>query len=173
MKPTFLLIALCFLAASQSTAQNVYIHTVDNQTHTYQLIDVTSITFDENVMNLNLITEDTVSWNFSQIAYYNYDQWYVSVPEGQVLGENGIKVYPNPTSDYFTVEYELAARADISLSIIDMQGRVLIELPAQESNAGLQQLRINVSDLGRVSGSYLVRLVSGKSVFNKLIIIDA
>ena len=173
MKPTFLLIAFSFLAAIQGSAQNLYVHTSDDQTHTYQLIDVTSITFEGNVMNLNLITEDTVSWNFSQIDYYNYDQWYVSVPEDQVLGENGIKVYPNPTSDYFTVEYELAARANISLSIVDMQGRVLIELPAQEANAGQRQLRINVADLGGVSGSFLVRLVSGKSVFNKLIIIDA
>ena len=58
-------------------------------------------------MNLGLVTDDTLSWNFSQIDYYNYDQWYVSVPEGQTFSNDGVKVYPNPAAEvlFYNMSY--------------------------------------------------------------------
>lgn len=171
MKKIHTLLALCFCWIGHVQAQNIYVHTQDQQTHVYQLIDVNSITFNGNVMNLNLITEDTISWNFSQIRYYNYDQWYVSVPEGLVVGEEGLKIFPNPTQEQFTIEYELTAKSDVEVSLIDMQGRLVKQISVASVTPGLHQIKLNATNLNLTPGTFIVRLVAGKSMFNKILLI--
>lgn len=172
MNRLLILLAVCFVGFGQCLAQNIYIHKTDGQTEVYPLIDVTSITFDENVMNLNLITEDTISWNFSQIRYYNYDQWYVSVPQGLIIGEGGVNVFPNPAQDQFTIEYELTAKSDVEVSLVDIQGRLITKRPISSVNPGLQQIKFNTTDLNASAGTYVVQVIAGKSRFNKILLIN-
>lgn len=167
-----ILMTLCCAWFINGQAQNIYVHKTDGQTEVFQLIDVSRITLENNVMNLSLVTDDTLSWNFSQIDYYNYDQWYVSVPEGQTFSNDGVKVYPNPATESFVLQYELLMDSEIAISLMDMQGRVVRSFPTELQRPGIHQIEIRVSDMKLGKGAYVVRLLSGKSVFNKVVVIN-
>lgn len=172
MRATILSCVFGFINVLTVTSQNIYIHTTDSSIHTYQLVDVNSITFDESVMKLNLVSLDTVSWNFSTIDYYNYDQWFVSVEEGLVLSSNGISIYPNPTSAEFYIKYELIETAKVQLEILDLTGRLVETRQLGNQNAGPQQVTVSLKHSSAVlsSGTYVCRIGIGNTVFNKLFI---
>ena len=170
MRHLIALLILPLLTGINALGQNIYVHTTDGLINTYPLIDVTSITFTENVMNLNLITSDTVSWNLSVIDYYNYDQWYVSVPEGMILGESGVSIYPNPAKDQLTVTYTLIDDAKVNLTVYDMQGRMVDQLRNEMEVKGEQKMNWTPS-LKLNRGTYILSLRVGVSAYNKLIIL--
>ena len=163
-----------FNLASVSFAQNIYIHTTDGLTHTYPLIDVKSITLPDNVMTVNLVTGDTVSWNFSTINFYEYDQWYVSVPEGMVLDELGVNVYPNPSSGKLTVAYNLLERAEVAVDVISLNGLLVGRIHQGPQSKGEQTLNWSFDEISAniPNGTYIVQLLIGNTRFNKLIILS-
>ena len=167
-----LFLLICVLMSCLVTGQNIYVHTTDGATHTYPLIDVTSITFDDNVMNLNLVTLDTVSWNISVITYYEYDKWYVSVPEGLVFDEDGVQVFPNPTQGELNLRYTLTSDTDLRVAIYNLNGLLVQEVYSGRQFAGEQQLQWDSSDANLTSGVYVCSVESKNSRFNKLIVIN-
>lgn len=173
MRRTVLFIVSCLSFIPISWGQNIYVHTTDAATHTYPLIDVGSITFDENVMNLNLITGDTIGWNISTVAYYEYDQWYVSVPEGLVLSETGLTVYPNPSTGRSSISFTMeSAKDEVQLSIISLQGKLIDNLYVGGLSRGEHRFDWNADALDHSNGVYVCRLVCENSVFNKLIVLS-
>jgi hypothetical protein len=170
MKQLLLFLVLGLTSSAPTIGQNIYVHTSDGLTHTYPLIDVTSITFDGNVMNLNLITADTLSWNFSVIDYYNYDQWYVSVPEGLVLDRSGITVYPNPATEFVNVRYNMLANETVNVAVFDIRGSLIDEILSESQTKG-EHSTIWSPAPGLSRGTYILRIAIGNSMFNKLIIL--
>jgi hypothetical protein len=165
--------ALSFGFCLTSMAQNIYVHTNDGATYVSPLIDVNSITFEENEMRLNLVSADTISWNFSSVAFLEYDQWYVSVPDGLILDAAGMKVYPNPSSEIVNVSYTLLADSEVSVEIYDLKGSLIYELFKGGQIAGEQRLVWNIGETGNViNGAYLCKVQMGVSLFHKLIIIS-
>lgn len=158
-----------------SVGQNIYVHTTDGATHTYPLIDVNSITFSDNVMNLNLVTEDTVSWNISTVKFYEYDQWYLSVPDGLVVDDQGLNVFPNPASNEVNVRFNLLQDTPLQINIYSISGALVKTVFTGTRQAGIQNFNwsCNESDSGPISnGTYLVRVAIGNAQFNKLLIIN-
>ncbi len=174
MRAAILSCVLCLLFGTTSVAQNIYIHTTDGLTHTYPLIDVKSITLPDNVMSVNLVTGDTVSWNFSTINFYEYDQWYVSVPEGLVLDELGVNAYPNPSSGNLTVAYNLLERAEVAVDVISLNGSLVGRIHQGLQSKGEQKLNWSFDEISAniPNGTYIVQLSIGKTRFNKLIILS-
>lgn len=172
MKRGLFFVLSVFLSAI-SYGQNIYVYTTDGATHVYPLIDVNSITFDDNVMNLNLVTTDTISWNISVVDYYNYDQWYVSVEEGIVLDEVGLNVYPNPTTGRFNVKFDLLEPSETRLRLFNLAGAEIANIFAGDLPPGRNQIGIDESKTnGLASGTYLVRLEIENTAFNKLVVIN-
>lgn len=168
-----LFFVLSILLSAVSSGQNIYVYTTDGATHVYPLIDVSSITFNDNVMNLNLVTTDTISWNISVVDYYNYDQWYVSVEEGIVLDEIGLNVYPNPTSGDVNVRFELLEQSETRLRLFNLTGAEIANVFAGALPIGTNQIRIDESTTyGLANGTYLVRLEIENTAFNKLVVIN-
>lgn len=75
-----------------------------------------------------------------------------------------MKVYPNPASDYITISLENTLDDDIKLSIIDVQGKVVMsELINTKTHT------INTANL--VNGTYMLRMSSSEASFLKKIVI--
>ncbi len=96
-------------------------------------------------------------------AEYTYDEMLVHSPDVQArIGKisekseikNILKVYPNPTSEYFTIEYNTSAKYNkLWLEIHDITGR---SLKKQELKSGNNAELIDVKDL--ITGIYMVSL---------------
>jgi len=84
----------------------------------------------------------------------------VEVPETFSLNGN----YPNPFNPTTTIQFDLPETAQVSIAIVDMLGRTVMTIPAQNIAAGTKRtVQVNASDIA--SGMYVYRLVA-KSATN-------
>lgn len=77
-------------------------------------------------------------------------------------------VTPNPFTEYINVALTIEKDAEISIDILDMNGKVMKQLMSERISAGQQTYNFNVSSLN--PGKYALRIVvDGKSYTNKLL----
>ena len=71
-------------------------------------------------------------------------------------------MYPNPASDFITIEFDGTAGNDLEISITDITGISKSEIRELIFETGYQSMDINLSLLK--SGIYMIRVNNGKSV---------
>lgn len=77
-------------------------------------------------------------------------------------------VTPNPFTEFINVALTTEKEADITIDILDMNGKIMKELMSEKISAGQQSFNFNVSSLN--PGKYALRItVDGKSYTNKLL----
>jgi PKD repeat protein len=84
----------------------------------------------------------------------------VTVGIGEVDPLNGsLNVYPNPFNHSLTVAYTLPKQAEVKVTLMDVTGRVMSEMPARTEAAGKYQYELPVSaDLK--PGMYMLRITT-------------
>ncbi len=106
-----------------------------------------------------------------------WNSWIAELTDGGQPGaieeeENtrALRVYPNPTVEQFAIEFEMAERADINVSIYDMEGRLVKLLLEDNMKPGLKTLRFNRHALS--AGTYSINVTSNQKTLahEKLII---
>ncbi|NOR88101.1 MAG: T9SS type A sorting domain-containing protein, partial [Bacteroidales bacterium] len=86
--------------------------------------------------------------SFSDLKGQNVD----IQPVEQLLYQN----YPNPFFQYTTIEYHISELANVKLQLMDMFGRVVMELVNEQQAAGIYQFDLRARDLK--SGIYFYRI---------------
>lgn len=76
----------------------------------------------------------------------------------QTSGVSGVNIYPNPAKDVVTADFELSQKSTVRISVVDMMGKVVKTLPAQELSAGSYQVPTSVSELA--SGVYTMKIAT-------------
>lgn len=67
-----------------------------------------------------------------------------------------VQVYPNPTSEYANVLFDLMAAGDVSVAIFDFQGKSMQSFH-YHGNAGTNMLHLNLRHLSK--GNYTIRII--------------
>ncbi len=75
-----------------------------------------------------------------------------------------INLYPNPTSDQLTVEFEATGANGVQFMVIDLTGK-MVHQETLEVNSGVQSIQFDAGRL--VPGYYFVHLVDGKTRTSK------
>jgi hypothetical protein len=90
-----------------------------------------------------------------------------SVQENTIV--NDFIVYPNPTTDFVELSYNLNTTENVSVKIIDITGSVVYQNFEGKIPAGKRTARIDVSDFA--SGIYSIQLqINNKTVTRKIVI---
>lgn len=76
--------------------------------------------------------------------------------------------YPNPVATQLNVLYRLATQATVSLVVYDIQGKMILEIPAKAQQEGEHQVNLNLSRL--TQGSYTLSLKIGEQVLSKIFV---
>jgi hypothetical protein len=94
-----------------------------------------------------------------------WNTWIAELTDGNQPGsieeaseETKLRVYPNPTVEQFAIEFEMLERANINVSIFDMEGRLVKLLLEDNMKPGLKTLRFNRNALS--SGTYTISVTS-------------
>jgi hypothetical protein len=86
-----------------------------------------------------------------------------------------LKVSPNPAKDLLMIEYSLRDECDVTLDLLDPEGRVLKVLEEGMMNKGTHHLAVDASSVNNKtnSGFFFVRVTAkGKpAVYKKVVII--
>lgn len=75
-------------------------------------------------------------------------------------GVNSMMLFPNPATTTSFVGLNLKENTSVSVDVIDVLGRVVYSVPAQQMTAGNHKVQINAS--GLTSGNYTVRVQTDK-----------
>ena len=81
-----------------------------------------------------------------------------------------LEVFPNPVSDFATIQFSLSNSSDAEISLFDLQGRNIKTIANETFSQGLHTLNFSVKDLPR--GIYLLQLKTGPEVHTQKLIIQ-
>lgn len=81
---------------------------------------------------------------------------------------SSVKIYPNPNNGEFEIKLSGLHEKNAVIKIVDITGREVLSLEEEQTN-GMLHSKLNLSQLS--SGSYFVKVVSGKEVYNSKLII--
>lgn len=77
-------------------------------------------------------------------------------------------LYPNPAVENFTLALELSKTADLSVSILSLDGKIVHQMPKKTVSTGKYEQTINIGNLA--NGSYLVALKVDGTTYTKTLI---
>jgi len=89
---------------------------------------------------------------------------------GDAEDESPLRVYPNPTIERFSIEFEMRERMDVNVSIYDMEGKLVKLLLKDNMKPGIKTLNFNRNALA--SGTYIINVTSNEKTLahEKLVI---
>ena len=77
---------------------------------------------------------------------------------------DAIQLYPNPSSSKAIVAINLKKDEQVMVSVIDMQGKEVMQPIRKQFNAGAQQLELNTAQVQ--NGIYFVKIAAGSTSAN-------
>jgi hypothetical protein len=95
-------------------------------------------------------TDGWTNWNPQQEGYTG-----IETPNSI----STLTLYPNPMNSSSTLEFNLIESHEVSISILDLSGRLIREVLHDQLAAGQHQIKLQLSDL--TSGMYFVNIQSG------------
>jgi len=91
---------------------------------------------------------------------------------GLDLNPNEIKIYPNPTSGLFTINFKRDIGTFVSIQIMDKSGNILHKVAVEKySDKEYQDIVIDSKSIGLKKGVYFIKINIGEDVFMKRIAI--
>jgi hypothetical protein len=168
-KNHFLIILLLFLGLKTLHAQTIDFNYNDGSNASYNVNDVRKITFVADVMNLHFNDGSIYSWNVSSIGYYTYNELPVNV-DNYLRNFNALKmnIFPNPTNSFLNISFNLPYADNLSISISDLQGKIILEKKLGNVAAGIQVEIVDMS--GLAASNYICKIEGSKGSFTKSII---
>jgi hypothetical protein len=83
------------------------------------------------------------------------------------INEKGFSVYPNPVTDNSSINFTLKQKSEVAVTVYNMVGVRVLEIPAQDLSAGKQTINLSSSEL--MDGVYFVNLtINGQSITKKI-----
>ena len=111
-----------------------------------------------NAVNSNSNADGGDLWNTTHLVV---DEWSFDAVASIEQNFMDMNVFPNPASDYATLEYTLKENTNLQVELYDISGKKICNLFSEEQTAGLHQQIINLSNLSLKNGLYLVVLNDG------------
>lgn len=83
--------------------------------------------------------------------------------------EASLNVYPNPTVDNFTLEFELTDATKLNINLVNAMGQTVRTIDNSNFNSGKHLINVNTSDLA--AGTYFVTIRNEEGVTTKTVTI--
>jgi hypothetical protein len=107
-----------------------------------------------------------------------WNAWIAELTDGNSPGavedeetKQSVRVFPNPAIDQFSVSFEMLERANINVSIYDMEGKLVKVLLNDNLKPGGKTVQFNRNAL--TSGTYLITVTSNdKIISNEKLVIN-
>ncbi len=156
------------LSISLASAQRVYFSHTDGTNAAYNLTDVRKLTFDLDLLKLHMLDGTIYTRNVSTIGHYQHSESSVNVENLlSDINDWNLHLYPNPTKDELQLRYNLQKGDKITISLFDLQGKLLL-VKETEKSPGENQ---DTLDLRQIApGTYICRISGTVHSISKQII---
>ncbi|MCB0839466.1 MAG: T9SS type A sorting domain-containing protein, partial [Bacteroidetes bacterium] len=96
------------------------------------------------------------------LPYEPYVEFPAQTSIEELKEEFQLNAFPNPGTDLVIFQFMLTESEQVSLTLLDMGGKLIKEIPQQHMNAGAQKIAVTVSELPE--GQYFYRLQIGENI---------
>jgi hypothetical protein len=162
------LFLMTLISYQKIAAQSLNVNNQNGQNSSYALQDVRRLTFENSNLVVLLFNGNSFSFPLATLSNYRYN---VSVADLEELLFNAndwqLMVFPNPTSDQLTIRFSLIKEEEISYSISDLSGKILLSNNLGLQTTGDHSFTMSTSDLPK--GNYILRIDRKESSFSKTI----
>jgi hypothetical protein len=163
-----MILVLFIFVVFEVNAQSIYFSYTDGTNTAYNLTDIRKITFDIDLMKLHLTDGSIYSRNISTVGHYQYNQNSVNVENLlSDLNDWKLELFPNPTIEELNLRYHLPTEDKITISLFDLQGKMIFEKVAGLKLSGVNQDLLNLSQIA--AGTYICRTSGMKNSISKQI----
>lgn len=138
---------------------------------TYQ-VDQASLTIGTHTLTATVLDETLfVKTNNHNTIHFSTVTWTIQKNNLSVstIAENnqvGFSVYPNPSVDKLNIEVNLEKSCNLSIQLVDLNGKVIQTIPNQEVSEGKN---INLFDVSKLpTGSYIIALKINGASYSKV-----
>ena len=115
--------------------------------------------------SMSFSTSDTTEMRDSILALFGTSTGMASLPE--IV--SAFNIYPNPATDFSSINLELKALSTVLIDLTDMEGKVVSVIMNEKQN-GIVNKQFSTSALP--AGNYLVRLrVNGNTATRQLSVV--
>ena len=123
----------------------------------------------EHLKVVVMVTEDE-AWSeiYSGVEKHVYGARAVGINEAASL--NDLQIYPNPFQNNATIEFNLENSTALQVSVYDMTGKVVQNIPSTVYPIGNTKIEVNGTSLE--SGLYYVNIVSEDGVITRKIVLN-
>ena len=126
---------------------------------------------DERYILLHLDSIVTSTFGFPAAATYAHmyraGEIMTSIDQEQLAETISMNVYPNPASEQIHVQFTLDKSASYQISLSNIIGQKLIELPVNRTALGTQNIPLDISEIG--AGYYLLTIQTEAGIAAKKI----
>ncbi len=91
------------------------------------------------------------------------------VGTNDIVALNDVKTYPNPSTDYLTIDYTTTESMPLSIQVVDMAGRLVLTQNLGKVPVGAHSQTIDLTSL--VNGSYDISILSGNKGFSTTFVV--
>jgi hypothetical protein len=145
-----------------------------NNESTVQILPASFLTFGSNTYEVSVretqsgVTRDLTGVGWSGYYYKGKNASNLKMKSNEELSQN-LRLYPNPTAQNVTLEYNLLENGLVNVGLFDTLGKKILQIKDENQNSGEQKLNIDTQNLN--SGIYFVKLnYNGSQITKKLII---
>jgi hypothetical protein len=162
------LILLTLLSYQEIAAQNLNINNQNGSISSYSLQDVRRLTFENSNLVVLLFNGNSFSFPLATLSNYSYNGSVADLEE-LLFNANDwqLMVFPNPTVDELTIRFSLIKEEEISYSISDLSGKILLSNILGLQTTGDHSFTISICDLPK--GNYILRIDRKENSFSKTI----
>ena len=165
------LLAFALLSAIGLQAQNLVVTLTNTNTETFAVADIQSIKFGAETMILNELDGTVNTWDIDDIDNYAFDG-VANIHESTTVTSDEVNVYPNPSSDQVQIKYASNRTGDISITVYDLNGKMIEELFRGEHQETTQVTWSAKQNSAVQTGTYMVKITTPNKTITKPIIIQ-
>jgi hypothetical protein len=93
-----------------------------------------------------------------------------AINEQAFVQNNEVKIFPNPTSGVFRLQFEMLDKQQLEVALFDLQGKEIALIYQGVPGKGKTNLSFDLHDRKLLPGAYIIRLRAGGSLITKKII---
>lgn len=136
------------------------------QTHAIQVLDLFPADSSFTLTSVDSVIEQPAFMADTIFPFTTYDACIVTTAPEQMQARK-FKVYPNPNTGRFTVEFTDPLMAESYYSVYDAMGRLLFQRPLPK---GRETEHVDLARFGR--GTYMIRFTSPDGVQHERVVLE-
>ncbi len=162
-----LLLSICGVGIIPADSQNLIFVFSGGGQQSFPLSDIRSITYNADTMNLNKSDGTIIPLVIDTISNFSYAT-FTGVLLETCKTSNDLIIYPNPSKDYFSIEYEVQKSNIVTIELFKNSNGELLKQSKEFKIPGKYKIGWNLPQ-----GIYNLKIQNeGKTVAKKIIILN-